>query len=186
MNSTRNFQRRLSVIGFCASAIGMTGMAAADRFDTTVAMRDKGAATYYINGTLSGLDTREMMVDTGSGYLAINEEALRTMAAQGKARYEKQLRGVLANGEEVMVPVYRIEALNIGGECWVHDVPAAVFPGRTRLILGLTALTKVAPFIFETDPPRLTLSNCARTPQSASVPTLTGAETARIAAVVKP
>ncbi len=185
LNRYNTFKRRMSVIGFFVAAIGQAGTATADRFDTVVPMRDKGAATFYVEGTLSGLGTREMMVDTGSGYLAINEEALKAIVAQGKARYEKQLRGVLANGSEVVVPVYRIEALNIGGECWVHDVQAAVFPGRTRLILGLSALAKASPFIFEMDPPRLTLSNCVRTNKADLTPALTGAETPRLAAIVE-
>jgi hypothetical protein len=39
-------------------------------------------------------------------------------------------------------------------------VEAAVFPGKTRQILGLSALKKAAPFIFSMDPPNLVLSNC--------------------------
>jgi hypothetical protein len=63
------------------------------------------------------------------------------------------------------VPVYAIEALSIGNGCWLNNVEAAVFPGKTRAILGLNALQRAAPFIFSFEPPRLVLSNCTTTAQ---------------------
>lgn len=147
---------------WAVAAAGASGSVLADRFGTKIPMYDKGAATLYVKSYVSGLGATEMMVDTGSGYLTINEEALKTLSAQGKAHYVKPLRGVLANGEEMAVPVYRLDALRIGGECWLRDVHAAVFPGRTRFILGLSALSKASPFIFEFDPPQLVLSNCGK------------------------
>ena len=71
------------------------------------------------------------------------------------------MRGRLANGSEINVPVYLLEAVSIGENCWLTDVEAAVFPGNTRPILGLNALQRTAPFIFSFEPPRLQLSNCA-------------------------
>jgi hypothetical protein len=58
------------------------------------------------------------------------------------------------------VQVYRLSAINIGGQCWLRDVDAAVFPGKTRQILGLSALRKTSPFMFSMEPPELSLSNC--------------------------
>ncbi len=190
-----DFHRRKRAITLFAgfAALGMSASALADRFDTKVPMRDNGASTFYVDSYLSGLGAMEMMVDTGSGYLAINEVALKSLSAEGKATYVKQLRGVLANGKEMVVPVYRIESLRIGKECWIHDVQAAVFPGKTRLILGLSALSKASPFIFETDPPQLTLSNCgkpkmmaAEAPKSAAPVALASQDKERLAAVIEP
>jgi predicted aspartyl protease len=101
-----------------------------------------------------------MMVDTGSGYSTINEQTLSVLKQNGTARYIKDLVGVLANGEKMRVQVYRLSAINIGGQCWLHDVDAAVFPGKTRQILGLSALRKTSPFMFSMEPPELRLSNC--------------------------
>jgi predicted aspartyl protease len=164
----------------------------ADRFGTSIPMRDKGAATYYVDSYLQGLGPTEMMVDTGSGYLTINEVALNAISAQGKAHYVKQLKGVLANGQEMVVPVYRLDAVRLGEECWIHDVQAAVFPGRTRFILGLSALSKASPFIFEVDPPRLVLSNCGKTLLKSSeaqkapdAPPPAGGETKQVGAIAK-
>lgn len=154
--------RRLRALWLSAWALGAACPALAERFDTSIPMYDKGAATLYVSSYVSGLGATEMMVDTGSGYLTINEEALKALTAQGKAHYVKQLRGVLANGSEMVVPVYRLDALRLGSECWLRDVHAAVFPGRTRFILGLSALAKASPFIFEFNPPQLVLSNCGK------------------------
>lgn len=135
----------------------------AGNFDTRVPMRTKGAATYYVEGYLKGVGSIEFMVDTGSGYLAINEKALATLKKQDHAHYVRELMGVLANGTELVVPLYSIRELDIGGKCKLKNVEAAVFPGRTRFILGLNALQRAAPFIFSLDPPSLSLSNCQST-----------------------
>ena len=133
-------------------------------FDIKVPMRDKGARTYYIGAQIAGFGSTELMVDTGSGYLTINDETLQTLLKQDKAQYVKQLTGILADGTEMKVPVYRLTSLNLGGTCWINNVEAAVFPGKTRQILGLSALSKAAPFIFSIDPPQLVLSNCDGSP----------------------
>lgn len=70
------------------------------------------------------------------------------------------MRGRLADGSELEVPVYSIDAISIGDACWLRDVEAAVFPGNTRPILGLNVLQRAAPFIFSFEPPRPVLSHC--------------------------
>jgi hypothetical protein len=42
----------------------------------------------------------------------------------------------------------------------LEEVEVAVFPGNTRQIVGLSVLTRAAPFVFSTNPPQLQLSNC--------------------------
>jgi len=129
-------------------------------FDVRVPMKDLGASTFYVNAEIRFLGEVQLMVDTGSGYLTINEETLAILQKNTEIRYIKQLQGVLANGSELEVPVYSLPSLNLGGECLLHDVEAAVFPGNTRLILGLSALSRAAPFIFSVNPPELVLSHC--------------------------
>ncbi|MGC1955157.1 MAG: retropepsin-like aspartic protease [Gammaproteobacteria bacterium] len=141
--------------------LSVVSVSAAD-FDTPIPMRGKGAATYYVEGHLAGIGPTEFMVDTGSGYLAISQDALDTLLTQQRARYVKDLLGVLANGNEMVVPVYSIDELTIGRRCKLKNVEAAIFPGKNRFILGLSALQKAAPFIFSLDPPTLALSNCSQ------------------------
>lgn len=142
---------------------GASSAAVAGEFGTTIDMSAKGGATFYVAGQISGLGAVDLMVDTGSGYMTINEEILAALQAKGQANFVKNLRGRLANGSELVVAVYSIEAVSIGEACWLRDVEAAVFPGKTRPILGLNVLQRAGPFIFSFEPPRLVLSNCDTT-----------------------
>ena len=139
-------------------------------FDTHIAMVNGGAATFYVPGQIPGAGATDFMVDTGAGYTAINQETLDSLLHAGRAHYVKDLVGVLANGDRMVVKVYRVGAINLGGNCWLHNVDAAVFPGKTRQILGLSALSKAAPFIFSVDPPKLSLSNCGTAPTDLAKP----------------
>lgn len=151
-------------------AVPLLSSAQAAEFDTHVVMTNGGAATFYVPGQIPGAGPMDFMVDTGAGYTAINEETLGALLEVGRAHYVKDLVGVLANGSRMIVKVYRVKAINVGGNCWLHDVDAAVFPGKTRQILGLSALSKAAPFIFSVDPPKLSLSNCGVAPQDSAQP----------------
>lgn len=146
----------------CAAllAVWAGGGALAAEFDSHIPMRDKGAATYYVNGEIHGIGPVDFMVDTGSGYMTINEENLAILRKSGDAIYLRDLSGTLADGTTTTVPVYRIAQIRIGVACTLRDVEAAVFPGKTRQILGLSALRQAAPFIFSMNPPQLVLSHC--------------------------
>jgi clan AA aspartic protease (TIGR02281 family) len=154
----------LSAIHHSCLALGLTLVstpASGDEFDVKVPMHDKGMATYYVHAQIDDLGISEFMVDTGSGYVTINEQTLSALQERKQAQYVKELRAILANGSELIIPVYAINQLRIGS-CTLRNVEAAVFPARTRQILGLSALNKAAPFTFSIDPPELVLSNCAQ------------------------
>lgn len=127
-----------------------------------VPLHEKGAATYYVNGHIDGFGNTEFMVDTGSGFTTINEHTLSILKAEGKAEYSRKLRGILADGSEKVVAVYRISSLSLGEKCILHDIEAAIFPGKTRQILGLNALRKTGEFTFSFEPPALSLSQCEK------------------------
>jgi predicted aspartyl protease len=127
-----------------------------------IPMHDKGANTFYINGSIRGLGPTEFMVDTGSGYTTINQNTLEILLEKGEAIYVKQLTGILADGQRNTYPVYRIASIQLGESCVLHGVEAAVFPGNTRHILGLSALKKAGEFTFAFTPPQLRLSNCEK------------------------
>lgn len=152
------------VAGVALLAAGAVGTAVAAEFDSHVPMRDKGAATYYVDGEIHGFGPVDFMVDTGSGYMTINEETLAVLRQSGGATYLRELSGMLADGTTKRVSVYRIAEVRIGASCTLRNVEAAVFPGKTRQILGLSALRQAAPFIFSTDPPQLVLSHCTAAP----------------------
>ena len=135
-------------------------IAEAEPVRTYVPMHNKGTDTLYVRGSIAGIGEMEFMVDTGASYLALNEETIRILSKSGHARFVKQLTGLMADGRKRKVPVYVISELSIGDHCTIRDVEAAVLPGNTRNILGLSALRKTAPFMFAMDPPSLGLSQC--------------------------
>jgi len=152
-----NIQNFLKTSLFLATAFTQ-GTGFSQNFDISIPMQEKNAATFYIDVNITGYGNAEFMVDTGSGYMTINQQTLDVLIEKQQAVYRKELSGILANGERMVVPVYMISKVAIGGECEIHNVEAAVFPGTTRQILGLSALTRTAPFIFSTDPAELVLS----------------------------
>jgi len=145
---------------FIALLLLTTGAAQAARFDQQIPMRVTKASTFYVGGYLNGFGAVDMMVDTGSSYTTINQAALKVLQDNGAVTYVKDLTGVMADGARKVVPIYRISNMSIGDGCVLHDVEAAVFPGNTRYILGLSALKLAAPFVFSMEPPTLVLSNC--------------------------
>ena len=140
------------------------GLGYASDFDTLVPIINKGTrTTYYVSGSINGSDSSDFLVDTGSGYSAINEDALANLSKQGGAQFIKNVSATLANGSNVLLSVYKIASINIGGSCIIRDIEAVVLPGKTRNILGLSALEKTAPFAVSVNPPRLMLSQCEGT-----------------------
>ena len=127
-----------------------------------IPMHDRGANTFYIEGNIRGLGPTEFMVDTGSGYMTINQNTLEILRDKGEVTYVKQLTGILADGQQRTYPVYRIAYIRLGESCVLRGVEAAVFPGNTRHILGLSALKKAGEFTFAFSPPELRLSECAK------------------------
>lgn len=143
-----------------AGTLCMSGMTAgAGEFDTRIPMSSGGAATFYVQGQLGDLESTGFMVDTGSGYMTINQGTLDQLNERNLASYERDLIGILADGSELRVPIYRITRLELGAGCVLEDVEAALFPAK-RQIIGLNVLNRAAPFIFSVNPPELVLSHC--------------------------
>jgi hypothetical protein len=124
-----------------------------------VPMRGIDAGTYYVEVVVAGLGNVDFLVDTGSGYTAIDSGMLADMQRTGDAVFVKELEGIMADGSRMVVPVYQISEIRIGA-CVLRNVDAAVFGEGARPILGMRALTRVAPFTFSTDPPGISLSRC--------------------------
>lgn len=141
-------------------SLGWMASISAQGLYVSVPMHLKSAKTYYVKGQIAGTDPEEFMVDTGSSYTTINERTLGKLQAEGNSQYLRDLVAIMANGNELVVPIYRISNIEIGGVCILDDVEVAVFPAKTRQILGLSALSKASPFQFSVNPPELRLSNC--------------------------
>ncbi len=116
--------------------------------------------TFYVSIGVAGDQPEDYLVDTGAGYMTITSATLERLQKAGNATRVGQLDGRMANGTVVRVPVYRLSEITIGQTCRLRDVEAAVLPGASRGLFGLSALRKASPFQFSIDPPSLTLSNC--------------------------
>ena len=133
----------------------------ASDFNLQIPMHSKGTATYYVSGSINDSISSDFLVDTGSGYVTINSRTLKALKREGSAEFVKKISAIMADGSETVVPVYRIATLKLGDRCIIQDVEAAVMPGSTPNILGLSALKKAAPFAMSVSPPTLRLTSCS-------------------------
>lgn len=116
--------------------------------------------TFYVSIGVGADRAEDYLVDTGAGYMTITSTTLERLQKAGDAVRVGELDGRLADGSVLRVPVYRLTEITIGQSCRLIDVEAAVLPGASRGLFGLSALRKASPFQFSIDPPSLTLSNC--------------------------
>lgn len=136
--------------------------AAEDKFTSQMEIEliSKKTDVYYLPARLGDTVAGEFLFDTGSGYLAINEHMLADLKRESGAEYQRSERARLANGSVRSVAIYQVASLELGS-CKLKDVEAAVLPGDTRPIIGMSALKKVDSFSVSFNPtPRLILSGC--------------------------
>jgi predicted aspartyl protease len=129
-----------------------------------VDLHRRATGTFYIPGAIQGYGDVDLLVDTGSSFVVINEAMLAALESSGRAIFSHELRGCMADGSDTVVPIYRLAGVRLGAECWIQDVEAAVFPGASRPILGMNILVRLAPFTFSTEPPQLALNQCMGLP----------------------
>jgi clan AA aspartic protease (TIGR02281 family) len=141
-----------------------------------ISIEKRSTGTYYVPGQIDGFGKVDLLVDTGSSYLVINENMLDELKGHGGAEYSRDLEGRMADGSTRVIPLYKLAGVRLGDGCWVHDVEAAVFPGAARPILGMNVLSRVAPFTFSADPARLSLANCQHDAPPAGVESARAAE----------
>lgn len=160
MSATKAMQRGFRhAIGAAALLASASALAGGPTF-TPVALQRHDAGTFYIDGAIAGYGELRLLVDTGSSYLVLNEKILAPLKAAGGAHYTRNLEGMMADGSSRIIPLYRIDSLRLGENCWVHDVEAAVIPGAVRPILGMNILSRLSPFTFSADPPELGVQQC--------------------------
>jgi len=144
----------LLIVAFCSIQFAYAN----NKF--AVPMQNIGFGTYYVSVKLAGMANSQFMVDTGSGYVAINQVSLDKLKQNNEVTYLRDIKGVMANGKSYIVPIWKVSSLTLNERCTLKDVEVAVFPGKTRQILGLSALKKAAPLQISFDPPQLVLGSC--------------------------
>lgn len=159
---------RLTVLCVVACALSapkvyaepLTAFSAVTATATAISLQKRATGTYYVPAAIAGYGGVELLVDTGSSYLVINETILARLKVDGAAKFSHNLEGSMADGSSRVIPVYRLAGIKLGDSCWIPDVDAAVFPQSSRPILGMNVLARLAPFTFSADPPALQLHQC--------------------------
>lgn len=150
----------LQAVALAWTVWAASSAAAMDSVPFEVAMEHRGSSTLYVRSSIKGAGEDLWLVDTGSGHSVINQQTLDRLLQSGNATFLKNLQGKMADGSTRVVPLYRISQITLGDGCTLRGIQAAVLPGNTRQILGISALRKVAPFSFSFDPPTLKLGHC--------------------------
>lgn len=151
---------------FCAATAALLGAASGiilaeePSFGTRINMDQRSSGNVYVTGQFDDGVTTEFLVDTGSGYVTISKSVFRQISKQAGTEYLRTIRGALANGKVIKLPIYRVAHLSIGDQCELDNVEIAVMPGESNSILGINALRQKQPFAMQFDPPQLLLSNC--------------------------
>jgi predicted aspartyl protease len=120
--------------------------------------------TFYVKVAVADTSLGAYLVDTGASYMTLTPESLTALQSNGGAddiSYLRDLEGLTADGRSMRVPLYHLTEITVNEGCVIRDVEAAVLPGSSRGLLGLSVLAKAAPFVFSTNPPSISLSNCA-------------------------
>lgn len=152
-------RRSTHVIALLAM-LALPALAAADRFSYSADMHRVDSGNYYVHGSFGPGAETDLLVDTGSGYVALTRSTFSRIKDLPGVTYLREIAGSMANGKTLNVPVYRVASLKVGASCVLTDVEVAVMPGGTRDILGLSALRKAEPFAMQLEPPVLYLSSC--------------------------
>jgi len=129
--------------------------------NVTIPMVKHSTATFYVSVTIGDQLSEEFVIDTGASHVTISDETLGKLLDKQQAVFMRSMTGILADGSSIKVPVYRISSLKVGSDCLFNDVEVAVIKGGARSVLGLSVLSRAAPFTFHTEPPQLQLSNCS-------------------------
>lgn len=157
--------RPLRVI-LCLAMLAPLAAVALD-FDHQVPLLTSPGGSFYVNSSVAGIEA-EFLVDTGAGYVTLGSELFRALRAESAVREVRRVAARLANGKLKPVTVYEVEHFVIGDGCDVGPVEVAVLEGAGRNLLGLSALTRAAPFAIHTSPPALLLSGCTLGPAVAA------------------
>ncbi|MGV3590144.1 MAG: retroviral-like aspartic protease family protein [Gammaproteobacteria bacterium] len=149
---TRN---AVSLLSSLLALVGFTVQAE----PVAIALEAAASGTFYVNASLNAAIETELLLDTGSGYVSLSKRTFERVTAGANPKPERTITGILADGNAVSVPIYRIAELKLGSDCVLHDVEVAVFRNAARDILGLNALKQMQPFTLQLDPPQLS-ANC--------------------------
>lgn len=124
---------------------------------------EKGTDVFYLNGSIEGIGDTEFLLDTGAGYMAIDDSTLKALKKTSGAKFQRSLNSRMANGWISKVDIYLLSSISLGNNCVLKNVEAAVVPGLSRNILGMNVLKQTGQFSVSFAPLTLTVGNCNST-----------------------
>lgn len=144
----------------CAAIVVVQAAEAEEAGQFSVPLVPKASGAFYVRGTLGGVVSSELLVDTGSSYVALSRKTFNALQRNKLTTYVRSIHGATANGRVVRARVYEVSELAIGEHCVLESVEVVVLPGSDRDILGLSALRRVEPFTFDLEPMALRFGAC--------------------------
>lgn len=126
----------------------------------SIPLTSKGTSTFYVSAQLGDIPAKSFMIDTGAGYTTINEDSLAQLKEKGQVVFMRNIGGILADGSQRIVPIWRVDSIALNETCVLNNVEVAVFPGKTRQLLGVSALKKAGAVTLSFNPPMLILKEC--------------------------
>lgn len=128
-------------------------------FDAELDLEQHDSGGLYLSAEVaSGVDA-PFLLDTGASMVTLTRELINAARAQGGAHPAGAIAARLANGRLQKMDVWQLDHLWVGG-CDVGPLEVAVVPNG-RNILGLNALSRMAPFAIHLSPLKLKVSGCA-------------------------
>lgn len=158
---SRPLQRLLHLCAFVLAA-GMWMSAANSRAEAlghAVSLERSGGGGMYVAGEIAGVQA-DFLVDTGADLVTVGDSVFRQMRKSGEVRETRRVAARMANNRLQVMTVYEVTHFNIGGSCDLGPVEVAVMKGAGRNLLGLSALSRGAPFTLGMAPPTLVFDHC--------------------------
>ena len=147
------------------AALLICGSAHADEpVEHRLPLIEQESGAFYLRGTLGKDIESEMLVDTGSSYVALSKATFDKLRKQERLEVRRTIHGTTANGRMIKVKVFALEGLKLSDDCVLNGVEAVVLPGANRDILGLTALRRLQPFSMTFEPATLSFESCLSNP----------------------
>ena len=128
--------------------------------DNTLPLVARASGALYLRAFFGRDIESDLLVDTGSSYVALTRATFRRLEAEHLVEYVRTIHGKTAAGRTLKVKVYSLSRLTLADGCELENIEAVALPGADRDILGLTALRKLGRFTLAFEPPALSYSTC--------------------------
>ena len=127
-------------------------------FQRTVPLQPSGSGSFTVTATLAGVEA-DFLLDTGASMVTLTRDVFEQVRARGGVSEAGQVAARTASGRLETLYTYRVEKFTLG-ECQLGPLEVAVLKRGGRNLLGMSALSRSAPFAVSTTPPALGLSHC--------------------------